>query len=296
MAIYTAFDIGGTYLKFGIVEGNRNIKRHNYIKTPESLDKLLEIIGVISDQYRNISEGIAISSPGAVSENGIIYGASALDYLHGPNIKKLISDRTELPVHIENDGNCAAYAEMWAGAAQNISDFIMMVIGTGVGGAIIKDRKLHKGANLHGGEIGLMLFNDDLSDNGWARMESTISLVRKVEELKNMEKGSLTGEDVFRLAESGDQDCIKSIDRFYRLLSMGIFNLQYVYDPEVILIGGGISSKEELIPDINKYLDEIFRVFSSVATIRPRVKVADFRQNANLLGAVYGFMKEGQHV
>src|SRR5699024_10769790 len=152
---------------------------------------------------------------------GIVYGASALDYLHGPNMKQLIATRTGLPVYIENDANCAASAEMCAGAAQHHRDFLMMVIGTVIGGAIVKDKKLHKGAHLHGGEFGYMVFNDCMAD-GWTKMDSTASMIRHAENKKEMEKGSLTGEDVFQLAESGDQDCIQVIDRFYRMLAIGI--------------------------------------------------------------------------
>src|SRR5699024_10125386 len=153
---YTAFDIGGTNVKYGLVEvenGYAEIKEHHSIPAPGSLDSLLNRICTFAAEHHDAA-GVAISSPGAVSDEGIVYGASALDYLHGPNMKQLIATRTGLPVYIENDANCAASAEMCAGAAQHHRDFLMMVIGTGIGGAIVKDKKLHKGAHLHGGEFG----------------------------------------------------------------------------------------------------------------------------------------------
>lgn len=294
MSEYLAFDIGGTCTKYGVIKiKNRKteIIEHYTINTPKTLEKLINVITNFS-RKRSSAVGITISSPGAVSETGIIYGASALDYLHGPNIKNIVSNKTGLSVHIENDANCALCAEMWEGNGLNNEDAMMIVIGTGVGGAIVKNRKLHKGANLHSGEFGYMLFSD-VETNDWIRMDSTKALIRNVENKKGMKKGELTGEEVFSSAKLGDKDCIQYINRFYRLLSMGIFNLQYIYDPEVILIGGGISSNEDLIININKRIDAILEDFPK-AKIRPIVKSAYFRQYANLIGSVYCFIKEGE--
>lgn len=194
---------------------------------------------------------------------------------------------------MENDGNCAGYAEVWAGAAKGSKDVLVMVIGTGIGGAVIKNGALHKGANLHGGEFGYMLLSTELKEDNdvWSRVASTVSLVEKVTKDKGIDKDSLSGEKIFKMAESGDQACIRAIEEFYRILAVGIYNLQYVYDPEVILIGGGISAREDLIDKIDEKLDRILKSIPS-GKIRPKIAVCKFRQNANLLGAVYGLMKE----
>lgn len=292
MEKYLAFDIGGTHMKYGVIGSDSEIIESGLIKTPKTLDEFLFQIEKYAQSHKD-SMGIAVSMPGAVSRGGIVYGFSAVPYLHGPNIKQLLANRTELPVYIENDGNCAGYAEVWAGSAKGKKDVIVMVLGTGIGGAIIKNGELHKGANLHGGEFGLMLLNTNMtmSNDGWRRMDSTVAMVRKVENVKQIEKGSLSGEAVFELATSGDQDCIDAIDEFYHLLAVGIFNLQYIYDPEIILIGGGISTRENLIDNINEKLNSILETIPG-AKIRPQIEVCKFRQNANLLGAVYGLMKE----
>ncbi len=139
----------------------------------------------VKASYHEIS-GVAVSCPGAVSDQGIIYGSSAVRYLHGPNIKKCIEETLRLPVFLGNDANCAAYAELWDGAAQGLRDFMVMVIGTGIGGAIIKDGVLHKGAHLHGGEFGYMLLDPDSieDDSVWSRITSTKALVKKSSESK----------------------------------------------------------------------------------------------------------------
>lgn len=292
MKKYLAIDIGGTYIKYGIVSENAEIIESSKIKTPKTLDEFLQLIETISKNYP-YSDGIAVSSPGAVSDEGVIYGSSAVPYIHGPNMKELITERTGQSVYLENDANCAGYAEIWNGSAKGKQDVLVMVIGTGIGGAVIKDGLLHKGANLHGGEFGYMLLNTDIesSDDVWSRMASTKALVKRVATLKQLDPDTLTGEEIFELAERGDQICLDTLDQFYHFLAIGIYNLQYIYDPEVVLIGGGISVREDLIDKINEKLDRILEKVD-LAKIKPQIHTCKFRQNANLLGAVYGFMKE----
>lgn len=294
MEKYLAIDIGGTFIKYGIVDENAEILEVGKVKTPKNMDELLEIIEDLSLGYPD-AKGIAISAPGAVSDEGVIYGSSALPYIHGPNIKNLVKERTGKLVYMENDANCAGYAEVWNGSAKGKKDVLVMVIGTGIGGAVIKDGRLHKGANLHGGEFGYMLLNSDYqnSDDVWSRVASTAALVKRVAKMKQVDKESLSGEQIFQMAEAGDEDCIKALDEFYHLLAVGIYNLQYIYDPEVILIGGGISAREDLIDKINGKLDRILGAIV-LAKIKPNIDTCKFRQNANLLGAVYGFMKENE--
>ncbi|WP_368901032.1 ROK family protein [Oceanobacillus oncorhynchi] len=290
---YISFDIGGTFIKYGIIGADQSILEHYKIKTPKTLYGLLEIIYKFTELHMD-AQGIAISLPGAVSNKGIIYGSSAISYIHGPNIKERIASAVSLPIYIENDANCAGYAEVWAGAANGKKDVLVMTIGTGIGGAIIKNGELHKGANLHGGEFGFMLLNsndNEMKADEWVRMDSTLSMVRKVAKRKNIDSDSLSGEEIFTLAASGDQICLDAVDEFSRLLAIGLFNLQYIYDPEIILIGGGISAREDLVGRIYEQLDKILDSFPQ-ATIRPVIETCQFRQNANLLGAVYGLTRE----
>ncbi|WP_407270960.1 ROK family protein [Radiobacillus sp. PE A8.2] len=291
MKKFLAFDVGGTFIKYGIVTEDAEILEKGKVKTPKALEELLEVINQFAKQFRDV-EGIAISCPGAVSDEGIIYGSSAIPYIHGPNIKQLIVERTGLPVYMENDANCAGYAEVWNGSAKGKQDVLVMVIGTGIGGAVIKDGLLHKGNNLHGGEFGYMLLTSDYtsSDDVWSRVASMKALIKSVAKAKNVDFETLSGEEIFELAEAGDTICIDAVDRFYHLLAIGIYNLQYIYDPEVILIGGGVSAREDLIDKINGKLSEILDVIK-LAKIRPVIDTCMFRQDANLLGAVYGFMK-----
>ncbi|SFM21848.1 ROK family protein [Salibacterium qingdaonense] len=291
MKEYSAFDIGGSFIKYGIVTENGDLRQQNKMKTPDSLGVLIQRITEVVHRHPD-SAGIAVSAPGAVSDEGVIYGISALRYLHGPNIKHRLEEKTGLPVFIENDGNCAGAAEVWKGTAREKKDVLTVVIGTGIGGTVIKEGRTHKGANLHGGEFGFMLLGNP--DTGrlesWSQLAATRALTRYAEAEKGIEPDTLSGEEVFEMADEGDPACVKALDRFYRFLALGLYNLQYIYDPELILLGGGVSAREELVQRINEKLDGLMRE-APVGTIRPTLDVCHFRQHANLLGAVYRFIQ-----
>ncbi|QDP39614.1 ROK family protein [Radiobacillus deserti] len=284
---YMAFDIGGTFVKYGVVTEQAEILKQSKTPTPKDLHSLVDLISNITKEYpEERIEGVAVSAPGAVSESGIIYGFSALPYIHGPNVKELLEEKTGYPVFMENDANAAGYAEIWNGAGKGMKDVLLVILGTGVGGAVFKDGVIHKGANLHGGEFGYMLVDGKRT---WSDTAATASLLRRVAKKKQVDAETLSGEGIFEQAEQGDQDCQEAIEDFYHMIALGIYNLQYMYDPEVILLGGGISAREDLVAQVNRRVEQIMKEVE-IAKIKPNVEVCQHRQNANLLGAVYGFI------
>jgi predicted NBD/HSP70 family sugar kinase len=109
------------------------------------------------------------------------------------------------------------------------------------------------------------------------------------DELMNV--GNVLAEDYTdRAAEAGDEDCILAIGHFYLALAQGIFNIQYVYDPEKIIIGGAISSREDLIVQIYKKLDLIMSL-GIIAQVRPVIEPCLFKNDANLLGALFHYLQ-----
>jgi predicted NBD/HSP70 family sugar kinase len=291
---YLAFDLGGTYLKYGIINEEGVILEKGKVKTPQSgVEELLSTIHSISETFKKkySIKLIAMSSPGAVdSKTGMIGGESAVDYIHGPNMMELIKKATNLDVYIENDAKCAALAELWLGHAKEYNDVIFVVIGSGIGGAIVKDRKIHYGKHLHGGEFGYMLIKKELGSDrymNWSETSSTISLIENVARRKNVSVDMLSGEMIFKMASENDIDCIIELNEWYQTLAMGIFNLQYIYDPEVIIIGGGVSEQPNLINEIMKRTTELVSN-NGYATVYPVIKRCLFHNDANLIGAVYG--------
>lgn len=296
---YLCIDIGGTNIKYGVLNHEGNIMMKNSSPTPkESYNRFTEsIITIYEDvkkEYEDI-KGIALAIPASTdSSTGIIKSPGSLGYIEDKNIKKFLEEKLDIPVEVENDGNCAALAEIWKGAACNNNDAVLVVIGTGVGGAIIKNRQVHSGANLHAGEFGYGIhqFNyENKSFDTWSHTASTGTLIKNVERRIGVKDRQLNGFEVFKLADEDNKIAIEEIDKFYYGLAIGIYNIQYFYDPEIILIGGAISRRETLISEINKRLDHILEKVK-IANIYPKIKACHFLNDANLIGALYHFLKQ----
>ena len=130
--------------------------------------------------------------------------------------------------------------------------------GTGIGGAIVKDKRVHVGIHKHGGEFGYCSFDYEFDENGipsfkaWSQTGSTAGLANNVAKLKGLEKGSINGVDVFEMCKNGDEIAKSEVNKYFYNMAIGIYNIQYIYDPEVIVLGGAISEREDYLDEINK--------------------------------------------
>lgn len=294
MKSYMVFDVGGSSIKYALMDETGDILEKSSIVTPkDSIESFVELIGSITDNYKEKYDlyGVALSLPGTVNcVTGIIGGASAVKYIHGPNVKKIIEDRVKLKVEMENDANCAALAEGWIGAAKNYNDYLCVVIGSGIGGAMVLDKKIRHGKHLFTGEFGCMVMESTVENplgSNWSVQAATYSLVKEVAKVKSVPMESIDGKEVFQLAEAGDREVLNILEEFYRKIAVGIFNLQCAIDPEIILIGGGISAREDIIDKINFYLKPLI---SQYAGLGVKIDKCKFENDANLIGALYHFL------
>ncbi|WP_179395119.1 ROK family protein [Lacticaseibacillus absianus] len=279
-------DIGGTTIKFARYADGALTARFAEA-SPATLDAFYAVLSAAVEKLKEAGPltGVAISSPGAVNQaTGVIEGASALPYIHNFKIVPELERRFGLPVAIENDANCAALAEVASGAAAGRQRVAVLVLGTGVGGAIIAEGRVAHGHHLLGGEFGYMLQNGDtLSHQG------TAVAVAKAYEAASGEV--VSGQDVFERAAAGDALAVRLTEQMYQALAEAIFNLQYSFDPEVFLIGGGISRNPALIPGIERHLDQVMATVE-IADVKPSVMSCKYLEAANLMGAVANFEQQ----
>ena len=283
---YLAYDVGGSSVKYALVDEQGNLQNKGSFLTPAALEDFYAEVVKVCQQLGKGRElvGAGFSMPGAVDdESGVIGGSSALDYIHDFPIKQALAVRLGMPVALENDANCAALGEAWTGAGQEYSSLAYFVVGTGVGGAVVADKKIIHGPHQHGGEFGYMVMNDDydiLSEVG-----STGGLCRQLAKLRNVPVDTYDGRKVYELSEQGDADAARLIDNMYEYLARAVYNIQYTYDPKAILFGGAISSRPDFIPAIKgrreKRLGEV-----GVAGVVPKLRPCQHGNDANLLGAV----------
>ena len=297
MRKFMVFDIGGSAVKWSVINEGGEFVESGKFNVPNDKEGFFSKLSKTTNEMKDKFDvkGIAISAPGAVdSEVGVIGGLSAIPYIHGPNFKEILHETTDLNVELENDANCAALGECWLGAGKDNKDLAFVVCGSGIGGAIVKDKMIHGGIHKHGGEFGYCSITCELDGEpkftSWSQSGSTTALARKVAKLKGLEEGSLDGVQVFELCKKGDEIALKEVNKYYFIMAVGIYNIQYTYDPEVIILGGAISERPEYVDEINKRLD-ILMNSDLEGTIKPVLKTCVFGNDANKLGALCNYLQ-----
>lgn len=283
-----AIDIGGSAIKSGLWENDELTELPSF-ETPKTWDEMKAYLKSLVEEHQ-ITEGVAISAPGAVNaEEGVIYGVSAVPYLHRFPIKQELAEFLGVPVSFQNDANCAALAEVWQGNAKGLESAAMMIIGTGIGGGVVINGELRTGANLFGGEFGYQIMNNEtletLSDLG-----SPVAMAKRYSKIKADDR-RYTSKEIFDLAEAGDELAQEQIDLFYNALSIGIYNVLISLDPDRVLIGGGISTREDLLTNLEERVQELL-LKKGAKELKHSIMPCKFLSQANLIGAVYQFLTE----
>lgn len=294
MAILS-FDIGGSSVKYAVIEKTGKILAKGKKTTPQEKEEFFRLIENVAASYRRAYtiEGAGFSFPGAVDDvSGVIGGSSALPYIHDFPIRQELERRLSLPAALENDANCAALGESWLGVGKEHEDLVFLVIGTGIGGAVVKGKRIHHGKHLHGGEFGYMV--SDASHRILSETGSTRVLAERVADAKGLPREEMDGRKAFALADAGDTDALQAVSAMYEALAMAIYNLQYAIDPEIFVLGGAVSERPGFAEEIGKRVDVILKDVG-VARIRPVIRPAQFGNDANLLGAVRALLNKQDH-
>lgn len=289
MKEYICIDIGGTSIKHGriredgsfIATGERETRA--WLGGPAIMEKVTSII----EEYLKDSqaEGICISTAGMVDcEKGeITYSAPLIPNYTGTGIKKIIEDRFRLPCEVENDVNCAGLAENYAGASKGCRISLCLTIGTGIGGAIIIDNKVFHGFSNSACEVGYM----NIGGQEFQKLGAASVLVKKVAERKGCGEEEINGKKIFEMAAQKDEDCIRAIDEMADVLGLGIANICYVLNPEIVVLGGGIMAQKDYLYDrIRSSLDR--HLIPSVAS-KTKLAFAENQNLAGMLGAFYHY-------
>lgn len=289
MKQYICIDIGGTAIKYGVVQSGEipEIIQTDSCKTPENGTKILQkVFDIIEGLKRNYgqTEAVCISSAGIVnSEEGCILEANddLIPGYTGTKIADRVKEKFGIPCFVENDVNCAAMAEYYAGAAKGYHSMLMLTIGTGIGGAFIAGGKLLKGHTYSACEVGYM----NMEEGTFEEIAATSALVARTAKRLNKTTDEISGKWIFEQAQDGNEVCIEEIDRMCDILAKGISNICYVLNPEIVLLGGGISAQTDwLKPRIEMGMEKYL-----IPVIRKKTKLdfAKFKNQAGMIGAYY---------
>ena len=317
MKYYIGVDLGGTNIASGVVDENYNIIAQKSIPTncprtaEEIADDIAKTIFELLDST-NISQSqicwVGIGTPGSVnSKSGVIERAHNLGFCDTP-LKKLIEDRLHIQCYIENDANAAAYGEFLAGAAKGTNNAVCVTIGTGIGGGIIIDKKIYTGSNFYGAELGHTVIEINGKQCNCGRkgcMERYCSATALIEQTKNkmlenpdslmwqevegdIEK--VSGRTSFDAMKKGDRFAKEVVTQFIEYLACGCTNFVNIFQPDVLIIGGGVSKEKEALL---KPLKEIISrdSFDKDPNKATRVLAATLGNDAGIIGAAFlGFL------
>ncbi len=290
--MYFVYDIGGTFIKFALMENNGNIKMKD--KFPTTAKSAEELVAQMVEKflpYKQAIKGIAVSCPGVVdSEKGVIYQGGSLLFMHEKNLAEMLARECHVPVVLQNDAKSAALAELWLGVAKDVHSAAILTLGSGVGGGIIMDGKLQSGYHLMAGEVSYMESDFDterLRGEFFGRNGSAVELIKRIATKKNL-TDKKDGEQVFALIAHGDEEANAIFNDYIYGLAIQILNIQYLIDPEIIAIGGGISAQPIVVERLNEAVAQI-KAANPFHAAKPNIVTCRFQNDANLYGALYNF-------
>lgn len=281
---YLTLDIGGTFIKYSVMDGKKAFIFKD--KTPsriyeggESLVK--KVYSIIQETKKNHPiEGVAISSTGIVDSisGRIVYADDVMEGYTGRNYTKDIQDKFSLRASASNDVNCLALSQV---PYNKGTDFVVVAIGTGIGGASVINDKVYEGYGFSAGEFGLMHIREG---KNWEALCSVSALVKAAKEAR---LNVSNGKELFDLYDEEDELALEIVDNFNKDMANGISNLIYAFAPRKIILGGGISSrKEKLVTGIKKYLGIMMDSYYFAKT---NIECAKYENDAAMIGALEHF-------
>lgn len=308
---YIGIDLGGTAIKAGVVTPDGRIlaksqrptgaDRHYAEIIRDMAETAIEAVKKAGTGMKEI-KSIGIGSPGTIDKTkGVIVYANNIN-IRNVTVREEMRKYIRKPVFIENDANCAALGESVAGAAKGVKHSVAITLGTGIGSGVIIDGKLYSGFNSAGAELGHMVIVSGGVEctcgrkGCWESYASGSALIRETIKAAKDDPGSLinklTGKNMslvsaktaFDAAKLGDKTAIKLVDTFIMYLGEGITNIINAFQPEVIVIGGGISNEGEyLLGPLRKYAGKYRYTREEVPSAI--IKKAELGNDAGIIGA-----------
>lgn len=303
--IILATDLGGTNLRMAAVERDGSILYRTKRETPQT-ERAVEIISAIveaAEECRQVVKtqgtvlGFVSAVPGTVNvEKGIIIKAPNVPALDGFRISTTLQNELKLPCFLENDANSAAVGESWLGASKDFQNSILVTLGTGVGGGIIIDGKVLRGADGTAGEIGHICvepfgFPCGCGSRGCLEQyASATAIVRLTRELENQysnsnlrERSRLSALEIYEAGQNGDELALEVFRQQGFYLGIALAGLINILNPEVIVVGGGAAAGWDLF--IPPTIEQIRQRAYQEPAKRAKLVLAKCGDDAGILGA-----------
>ena len=311
--MYTiGIDLGGTNIVASVVDDDYNIigTSKTPANSPRSADEIFDDIADVCEEAVKTAgltmediDSVGMGTPGTVNQDGVIEFANNLAFNNVP-ARTMLAKRINKPeekVFIENDANCAALGEAYAGCGNGAKDFVAVTLGTGVGSGVIIGGKIVNGVNYAGGECGHMVIVVDGEQCScgrkgcWEAYASATALIRQTKKAMEeypdslmhklaKEEGKVSGRTAFDAMRLGDIAGIKVVDDYIKYVACGLINIVNALQPEIICIGGGICNEgETLMKPLRRFVQsERYSIHSKIQT---KIVKAELGNDAGVIGA-----------
>ena len=272
-----------------------NVNNHK-TKGKDSYDIVKSLIGLLMSHAKKEGlriSGIGIGVPGVTEpRSGVVQRASSLKWKNFP-LRQRLEEDFGLTAAVDNDVNAAALGEMWFGHGKNVSNLVLVTLGTGVGAGLIMDGVLYRGAHLCAGEIGYIPWDRSCLDREYPEygpLEYVASGLGIVEQAKKRgifqpdTAGEITAQEVFEACARGEERAVSLVEEMADYLAMALISVSALADPDVIVIGGGISHSA------NFFIDRVISRMAGRMPRMPRVEISVLRERATVLGAMINML------
>lgn len=313
--MYLGIDLGGTNIAVGLVDAQCKIVAKDSRPTahPRPFQEIIRDMAELCEEITKSAgfsmtdiKGIGIGTPGSIdSDKGIVVFGNNLDWHNVPLAEELSRYFPGIPVGVENDANAAAFGEYMA-TGGNADSFVAVTLGTGVGGGIVLNKKIFRGFNGAAGELGhyTLVHNGEPCTCGkkgcWESYASVTALISQTKAAiekhpdslmaKNaQEMGKINGRTAFDAAKAGDKAAQDVVDQYIAYVADGVVSVINIFEPEILVIGGGISAEGEyLMAPIRKHVAEF--VYSR-GLPQTRLEIASLGNDAGIIGAAMAAVK-----
>ena len=310
MQYYAGLDLGGTFVKGGIVDDKGNIvakdkrptgKDRPYTEIARDMAALVKLLAKKAGVAESDLKAVGIGSPGTIdSKNGVIVYSNNIRWENVP-LASEIEKELSLPVSVTNDANAAALGESFAGAAKQYPSSIFVTLGTGVGGGIVIDGKLFEGNRSAGAEIGHMVIHTDGEPCTCGRKgcfeayASATALIRQTQEAMRAHPESglwkicpdlekVDGKTAFDGMRAGDEMAKEVVSAYIAYLAEGLANLANIFRPDAIVLGGGVCAEgDTLLLPLKEEMNK--RLYGGTGYAPVELIVAKLGNDAGLVGA-----------
>lgn len=290
---FVCVDIGGTAVKYGLATAEGRFLHKGSM--PSDLQHggaegmVARIVAQVKVyQAQTLVRGLAVSTASMVDpeEGKILYATDNFPGYSGMCLRAKLEAACGVSCTVENDVNCAGLGEMWLGAGKNVRSLFCLTVGTGIGGCIILDGKLLPGASYSAGEIGYLAVGPLAN---LEKVAAVPALLQQVAAQKKLPVAELDGRKVLAWAEQGDAVAQEALAVQLHYLALGIADVCYLLNPELVIVGGGIMGAEAYLKP--RLQQELQQVLVPLVYEHTRLEFAKLKNDAGMLGALCNFLQ-----